>query len=510
MSSPNENNAPFPELLHVLRGDFRPAGLFYEPAVLLLGLLVFVYAFLRAVLLPLSHDEAVVFLQFLSHQGSFKEVLLKEITNPSGNLLYTVFLKLLTPVAGYREIVLRLPALAGYWFYFAGIFEVLRRMMPREMMISGAAVLLCAPPVLDYFSCALGYSWALAFAVWSVYFYLRRLESDFRPFGRRQHYTTLSIWMLVGMLLFRPSFMPLALALFFLQVRLEIRAYRRLSVQAEHPEKDRSQKRFFKIILPLFCFILLVLFLLGAACLAGARSNEPSGDAVLSPFSDSLVFSWAGAAAATGLLLGWMLKVLKSYSKLKGHAYYLRQILKMILICLPLTLLGMIFSDPATVKTNPFLFFPLLGLLLFLILLECLRFILKQKGVERANVWVVLLTCAVLFCFADRSNPASFSFSDYNPDTPQMLTDLTYVAKTGIARGYVTLGAPSSQQPVIFYYRKIRQYDWLAPFSSEGTDGEFDFYFLTPNDGKLPREKSLRLLRRYPRSGSLLAEWHPA
>lgn len=94
----------------------------------------------------------------------------------NSHLLNTLLIKLCVALFGVSELVLRLPALAGQLLFLAAVYKILTRFFDRAFLLPGIVLLAFQPFLLDLFSAARGYSLALGFMLWGVYFLLRQLE----------------------------------------------------------------------------------------------------------------------------------------------------------------------------------------------------------------------------------------------------------------------------------------------------------------------------------------------
>lgn len=134
-------------------------------ACVLLG--AFVVA--RAVLVPLTYDEAAGYLRYTS-QGILAVFNFEVATN---HFLNTLLTKLVSLVAGDSEIALRVPGLLGYGAYLYFSILILRDIQHRAVAMAGFALLHLNPYLLDYFALSRGYSLSLGLLMGSLFFFLR-------------------------------------------------------------------------------------------------------------------------------------------------------------------------------------------------------------------------------------------------------------------------------------------------------------------------------------------------
>ena len=134
-------------------------------ACVLLG--AFVIA--RAILVPLTYDEAAGYLRYTS-QGILAVFNFEVATN---HFLNTILTKLVSTVAGNSEIALRVPGLLGYGLYLYFSILILRDVRHRVIAVAGFALLHLNPYLLDYFALSRGYSLSLGLLMGALFFLLR-------------------------------------------------------------------------------------------------------------------------------------------------------------------------------------------------------------------------------------------------------------------------------------------------------------------------------------------------
>jgi hypothetical protein len=134
-------------------------------ACLLLG--AFVAA--RAVLVPLTYDEAASYLRYISRD--FLSVFSFEVA--TNHFLNTLLTKLVSIAGGDSEVVLRLPSLAGYAAYVYFSIQIVGQIPQRAIAIAGFVLLNVNPYLLDYFALSRGYGISLGLLMGAVCYLLR-------------------------------------------------------------------------------------------------------------------------------------------------------------------------------------------------------------------------------------------------------------------------------------------------------------------------------------------------
>lgn len=134
-------------------------------ACLLIGGLVVA----RAVLVPLTYDEAASYLRYISQD--FLAIFNFEVA--TNHFLNTLPTKLVSIIAGDSELALRLPSLAGYGLYLSFSVLILRSISERAVAIAGFVLLNLNPYLLDYFALSRGYGLSLGCLMGALFFFLR-------------------------------------------------------------------------------------------------------------------------------------------------------------------------------------------------------------------------------------------------------------------------------------------------------------------------------------------------
>lgn len=138
---------------------------------LTIGACVLLGAFVaaRAVLVPLTYDEAAGYLRYTS-QGILAAFNFEVATN---HFLNTLLTKLVAIVAGDSEVAQRAAGLIGYGLYLLFSVLILRDLRHRLVAAAGFVLLNLNPYLLDYFALSRGYSLSLGLLLGAVYFLLR-------------------------------------------------------------------------------------------------------------------------------------------------------------------------------------------------------------------------------------------------------------------------------------------------------------------------------------------------
>jgi hypothetical protein len=138
----------------------------------LVGSIVAAYIVARAILVPLSYDEAATFFRYID--GNAGAVF--DFSVATNHFLNTIATRLSYHLFGGAPWALRLPnALAGIAFV-TGAAALARRAHNRVIGFSGFVLMVTNPYVLDYLALSRGYGLALGLLMGSLYFLLRWME----------------------------------------------------------------------------------------------------------------------------------------------------------------------------------------------------------------------------------------------------------------------------------------------------------------------------------------------
>lgn len=134
-----------------------------------LGLLFTIYLTIRAIVIPITIDEAGTYYNYMT--GSVTDILLfNGDPSPNNHILNTLSMKLFTALFGVSTFVVRLPNLLGFILFYTAAVRLFTMMFKNRIwVIVALLVLLCNPYLLDFFAVARGYGLSIAFMFWSLY-----------------------------------------------------------------------------------------------------------------------------------------------------------------------------------------------------------------------------------------------------------------------------------------------------------------------------------------------------
>lgn len=148
----------------------------------------FAFAGVRSYTVPVSHDEAVTFFLYVQ-TGTFLPH--NMIWDANNHILNSALMYPLWKIFGANIFFLRLPNLAAFPVYAFFVYGLLRELRLTSVFVTGAAALLSAPFLIDFFAQARGYGMSMAAFAGALYF-MSRYFSGRQP--RQQWPVWLCFW----------------------------------------------------------------------------------------------------------------------------------------------------------------------------------------------------------------------------------------------------------------------------------------------------------------------------
>jgi len=160
-----------PEALAVPSGR---QDIFALLSLALLGL-AFLYFWVRAALLSVTHDEAITY--FVAVMHSFPKVMTyAHPLMPNNHFLNTYLVKICLGLLPNPDFAMRFPTLLGAALYLTAVYRITRLFLRGPRLVFGVALLALHPFMVDFFSCSRGYGLGLGFFLMGMYFLLCRLR----------------------------------------------------------------------------------------------------------------------------------------------------------------------------------------------------------------------------------------------------------------------------------------------------------------------------------------------
>lgn len=494
---------------------FRPG--FHESIAVTTAIFVFGYTCFRAGLLSVTHDESLTY--FLYVRSSLKDILsyTGEITS-NNHLLNTLLMKLFVTFFGNSEFVLRIPALIGHLLYLAGTFLILRLFLNRTKLGIGFGLMAANPFLIDFFSCARGYSLGLGFMALGLYYLFKRLESSDSNFHTRND--TLAVTMLTMSILSNLAFIyvyiPVISILILLEIKDALAAFHGLT-------KVFARQITRRIIVPLlfsaFCLSLIynpVTFVKIRNYVVNYGSTEGFWGGTVTSLLQSVFYEKAYGTPQTILrviiliviIIGISVMISLSLFLRKNHSVAIYKHLRAVVAILffvaismyiQFTIIGGLYpTDRTAIYLIP------LFLILFLILWECSNHLGNNyvKAITSGLFYVVTIAMLLhnLLCF----NISHYYCWKYDASTKKAMKKIYDLTSPTTNRKY-RMGINWVFEPSTNYYILKNQMFWMEWTHREGPDDIYDYYYLRDENKRIAKKYHLKRIESYPLAETYLA-----
>jgi hypothetical protein len=466
----------------------------------------FAYATVRTIRIPIVHDEAQTYFQFVA--GPWGAGLLDpRIPGPENNNLNAILSVAAWKIFGGGDLAFRLPNLLAYPLFLVATARLALRQSTAALSVAAFLLLNANAFAVEFFSLSRGYGLGLAFLASGVAFLVGALE---RP-GRTWVPASLGVICLGLAAYAQLSFLfPLAAC----AAAGFIREAWRLVSRARSPNSGSSSDP--SLLIPL---CISVPFLL-----------------VLVPYSMELTrLGRTFMGGVRGLWSDTVVSLLAAFRNLLPQEAPRAPLLEAALAAVLLLLAAAVVVRPA--RLSPLSLVPagLLALSALGIELSCrlfgarypveraalgVQFLFlaaatgvagewiarRRSGWKPASAAVFLSAALAVAAFAAAANTTHTLLWRYDADTPRMLDDLDRAHRErGFARP-VRLGITWLMEPSINYYRVRRHLAWLLPVTRFRLAAQNpDFCYWTPGDDDDARAIGLVPLAVYPTSGNRFA-----
>jgi len=491
------------------RGGGRPLRLADGLAVVV-GAFVLSLATIRAARVPITHDEALSFLRFVS--APLAEVLSFAGTDAANNhLLLTILERLLVSVLGPSELVLRLPVLLSFAAGLAASWLLLRGRCAPALALAAFLTFATNRLGIELFSLARGYGLAVGLSVCGLLALVRSIERDFRP---RPAVVGLTLLVLAALAQLTLLDVWAAASAAFLLVAL-----RRYATGPGGAARSGWPRTLGVVAVPaLLCAAtaIPISFALsrGGALYAGGRMGfvddtigtvvretlapAPWVDLLRGPATVALLVAAAFVLAAVGILLF-------SRAKRSGGPAALFVGATFLFYVLAIEVQVRVFGVGYPVDRMAL---PLVPLLAFATALAAAVLLpggsrLVRRGASALAVLLCVASVAQLAATADVTRSRLWWF---DADAPHVLDEIgRQTARLRPAEGSVSVGCSWILEPSLNYYRVVRGLTWLLPFDRKGLAGERDFHVVATPDMASPEAAGLETVRTFAAAGTVLA-----
>jgi len=473
------------------------------------------YTAARACLLSFVHDEGVTYLMFVMMGPKA----LFDCYSANNHFLNTFLMYAASKVFGAGEFALRLPNVMAHIAYIAASYFLVRRYLKNAFLaVCAFLVLNMNPLVLDFFSLARGYGLAMAFMMWSLCFFLRALGKEW-PDQR----SLLSSFWCAGLAVFANiAFLNYMLSLVLAYIVIDA------CVLVKGKDGEAYAGNFYRIMVKLlartkFFYKHLILMLLVILPLA-----------INFKFSGTLYYGGQGGfwADTVGSLLAgsnYGQAYLPVFIALSAVLIVLVAVAAVYLLALQLTgrtnhdfvALGVVFIVTVCTAGLTVLQHYLLGTpypmdrtaIFFIVLFSVMAVLLAaglvsmERRIARAGSAFVLAVWAIgMSCHTIGSANLDHTFVwKYCADVKQMIVDVGADLDRHGGQRKIELGINWLFEPSINYYYAVREPSWLQIVTRDGIAGDYDYYYVRPEDRAQLLAKDVEMLKEYPVTGNILA-----
>lgn len=477
---------------------------------IVVGVGVLSLATIRAARVPITHDEALTYLRFVS--APLAEVLSFAGTDAANNhLLLTILDRFLVSVLGPSELVLRLPVLLSFAAGLAASWLLLRGRCAPALALAAFLTFATSRLGIELFSLARGYGLAVGLSVCGLLLLVRSIERDFRS---RAAVVGLTLLVLAALAQLTLLDVWAAGSAAFLLVALRQRA-----TGPGGAARSGWPRTLGVVAVPaLLCAataipISLALSRGGALYACGRKgfvddtigsvvretlAPAPWGDLLREPATVAVLVAAAFVLASVGILLFSRAERSGGPAALFVGATFLFYVLA---IEVQVRVFGVGYPvDRMALPLVPLLAFAT-AVAAAVLLPEGNR--LVRRGASALAVLLCVASVAQLAATADVTRSRLWWF---DADAPHVLDEIgRQTAPFRPDEGSVSVGCSWILEPSLNYYRVVRGLTWLLPLDRKGLAGERDFYVVATPDASSPAAAGLETVRGFASAGTVLA-----
>ena len=478
-----------------------------------IGLALLLYTVLRALQVPFTHDESLSYLHYVSKD--LRTILTFDGPERANNhLLNSLLAKTTSSVFGVSEFTLRLPNLIAHASLLLFSWLILRSVAPPLVALSGFLLANFNRHLLELLSLERGYGLSLGFLLPATYCLLGSVTKP--PSWRRDSLALLLLGL--GVL---SQFVILDV---FLAAGVVLGLAHATNLPREI--RQRRVRHLFNRLMPLFLAAAVLAMAVGPILFTIASSGgfytggrqgiwletvtslvwltllpAPYTHAV-QPFVLAAIAGTAILIALNGLFL--LARRVSIDSSTRGR----------------LALVGLFAVTLVIVKTQSLLLgvnTPTDRIGIFLIPLfwiAAAASISSLEAVPRAafrHVEAGLLAAMALAASLHTRRILDVEKSHlwwFDADVRDVLADLQIAQEVSGRTEPLHLGSVSHCQPALNFYAVTLNLAWLDPVVRVNSPSRgLDYYYGTVDEEELVRRSGLRIVKRYPRTGNILAAW---
>lgn len=491
--------------------------------------MAWLYTAIRAKILPIGHDEAYTFYQYV--MSPLAEIMSFPEKIPFNNhLLNSVLVRFFCHMLGVSEFTIRIPALLGHALYLTGAYACLKLFLKEWPLILGLILMIFNPFLLELFSSARGYALGLGFLAWGIYFYWKSLDATCLETWARNMMAM--AWLMAGAVLAQPVFLQPYTALLVAGFLFFILFLTRTSPSLAAKQKIKAPAVYFLLpVLPSLIFLVSVYFPIIPKIAQPGQFLEGGTTGFWQDTVRSLVnvllyghYPEVGDGVLVfivAVLLSGILIVARTVSrkKMTGIERYVAATLLALVLCYFFVegqhrLLGTKY-----VMGRMAVYFVPGFLLLTAAVLEWAR----RSGSGTVRRWgeavYGLVIALVFFHFLSAASFVRMYQNPYDASTRDMILFIMEQNKgRHLLPETVSIGANRNFTPSISFYKLYYDITWLRwpDWQDIQPDGRYDYYYLfigqdsglwpsRQMEERLIKKYHLKVIRKYPLSHTVLA-----
>jgi hypothetical protein len=433
-------------------------------------LLVFLYVFLRSILVGFTHDESLSYTILTGNES--------QLFTANNHWLNTILMKCCSLIFGYSEWSLRLPNVLAFGLFAYSIIKILQLSKLHFLTIWLAIfVFFLNPFLLDFFALARGYGLGMGFLTFAFYqgfrfFYLNQKTSNLILF------LTSSIACIYANYAFFTPILALELSFFLLFLKLHLGLWKKMTIA------------YFIEICLFIPAVLNIQYLSKMNELYAGGENNVFQDTLKSIFHFSYETNWFdftfwGIGIFTAILI---------FSLFKMKSKYIKLILvwSLVLMLIPTVLHFAIQMGFA--KDRAAQYWILAGGFMVVFTFNYLIQLNKNQIIK--PIFISIFSALVMLNSIVFISHFNLHHSIIWKSDADVKNALQIIENLNNKKGSKTLGISWTLEPSINYYRETKSFSWLKPVNRDGISGVYNYYlFFDEDSNQLKQQNTIKLKR---------------
>lgn len=449
---------------------------------------LFIFVILKAFHLSFTHDESLSFKILQGDRGVARTA--------NNHLLNSWLMTFFYWLFGAREFVLRLPNVLAFCFYAFFSYKILSKSGNLVLLLSGTALLLFNPYMLDFFTIARGYGLSLGFTMATIYFLLQNNRIDsYKGFIRNFSLALAFSIMAAYSSFIMVNFSIAVLLIFMLDLYLLVRK----------GNIRLSRKRGTIVFLVIFLGLVLLSILMFRLIMLKSNHELYFGGTsffrhtITQLIHHSIYFSYYGELFWIGLrqaiVIIFVLGIVYQLTKIQYNS------LSRITILLSLMIIAsyiqfQLFDTLYPVGRTALIFIPLFGLFVFFFVCELLK-LSETWSIAKPIIRIVLfiLCVPVIVHFISNMNLKYTREWKFDANTKSVMAEIkSQNDLRSTLNRHISMSNNWLFEPTINYYRTIYRMDYLYPANRDGLDQNSDFIYCSIEEMKTFQWRELYLV----------------